>query len=78
MSRTPAFLILALAGLIGMAFPVIHPSSQEGGEPRAYDPRIVPGLRRISDAVHEHGAHIAMQLGHGGRQGSSILTEQAL
>lgn len=66
------------AGLIGMAFPVIHPSSQEGGEPRAYDPRVVPGLRRIADAVHEYGGRIAMQLGHGGRQGSSILTEQAL
>src|ERR1700751_4847617 len=66
------------AGLIGMAFPVIHPTFQEAGEPRAYDPAIVPGLRRIADAVHAHGARIAMQLGHGGRQGSSILTERAL
>lgn len=66
------------AALIGMAFPVIHPSSAEGGEPRAYDPRIVPGLQRISSAVHDHGARIAMQLGHAGRQGSSILTERAL
>jgi mycofactocin system FadH/OYE family oxidoreductase 2 len=67
------------AGLIGMAFPQIHPSSQDvPGEPHAYDPAIVPGLRRISDAVHEHGARIVMQLGHGGRQGSSTFTEQAL
>src|SRR6476646_11740906 len=38
-------------GLIGMAFPQIHPTSQDvPGEPHAYDPRIVPGLRRIADA----------------------------
>jgi 2,4-dienoyl-CoA reductase-like NADH-dependent reductase (Old Yellow Enzyme family) len=67
------------AGLIGMAFPQIHPTSQDvPGEPRAYDPRIVPGLTKISKAVHEHGARIVMQLGHGGRQGASTFTERAL
>ncbi|MDX6638621.1 MAG: hypothetical protein QOJ01_2132, partial [Solirubrobacterales bacterium] len=67
------------AGLIGMAFPQIHPTSQDvPGEPHAYDPRIVPGLRRIADAVHEPGARIVMQLGHGGRQGASTFTERAL
>jgi 2,4-dienoyl-CoA reductase-like NADH-dependent reductase (Old Yellow Enzyme family)/thioredoxin reductase len=67
------------AGMIGMAFPQIHPTSQDvPGEPHAYNPAIVPGLRRISDAVHKHGARIVMQLGHGGRQGSSTFTEQAL
>lgn len=67
------------AGLIGMAFPQIHPTSQDvPGEPHAYDPRIVPGLGRIADAVHDHGARIVMQLGHGGRQGASTFTEQAL
>jgi 2,4-dienoyl-CoA reductase-like NADH-dependent reductase (Old Yellow Enzyme family) len=66
-------------GLIGMAFPQIHPTSQDvPGEPHAYDPAIVPGLRRIADAVHEHGARIVMQLGHGGRQGASTFTERAL
>lgn len=67
------------AGLIGMAFPQIHPTSQDvPGEPRAWLPEIVPGLSRISDAVHEHGARIVMQLGHGGRQGHSTFTERAL
>ncbi len=66
-------------GLIGMAFPQIHPTSQDvPGEPHAYDPACVPGLRRIVDAVHEHGATMVMQLGHGGRQGSSTFTGQAL
>lgn len=67
------------AGLIGMAFPQIHPTSQDvPGEPRAWLPEIVPGLRKIADAVHEHGARIVMQLGHGGRQGHSTFTERAL
>lgn len=67
------------AGLIGMAFPQIHPTSQDvPGEPRSWLPEIVPGLRKIADAVHEHGARIVMQLGHGGRQGHSTFTERAL
>lgn len=67
------------AGLIGMAFPQIHPTSQDvPGEPHAYDPAVVPGLARIADAVHEHGATMVMQLGHGGRQGHSTFTERAL
>ena len=66
-------------GLIGMAFPQIHPSSQNvPGEVQAYDPAVVPGLRRISDAVHEFGTRIVMQLGHVGRQSSSTYSEQAL
>lgn len=66
-------------GLIGMAFPQIHPTSQDvPGEPQSWRPEIVPGLRKISDAVHEYGARIVMQLGHGGRQGHSTFTERAL
>ncbi|MDT5148434.1 MAG: hypothetical protein QOI01_167 [Mycobacterium sp.] len=66
-------------GLIGMAFPQIHPTSQDvPGEPRAWLPEIVPGLKRITSAVHKHGARIVMQLGHGGRQGRSTFTERAL
>ena len=66
-------------GLIGMAFPQIHPTSQDvPGEPQAWLPAIVPGLRKITDAVHEYGARIVMQLGHGGRQGHSTFTERAL
>src|SRR3954454_24876231 len=57
-------------GLIGMAFPQIHPTSQDvPGEPKAWLPEIVPRLQKITSAVHEHGARIVMQLGHGGRQG---------
>jgi 2,4-dienoyl-CoA reductase-like NADH-dependent reductase (Old Yellow Enzyme family) len=66
-------------GLIGMAFPQIHPTSQDvPGEPKAWLPEIVPGLQKITRAVHEHGARMVMQLGHGGRQGRSTFTERAL
>ena len=66
-------------GLIGMAFPQIHPTSQDvPGEPRSWLPQIVPGLSAITDAVHEYGARMVMQLGHGGRQGHSTFTERAL
>jgi mycofactocin system FadH/OYE family oxidoreductase 2 len=66
-------------GLIGMAFPQIHPSSLNvPGEVRAYLPEVVPGLRAIADAVHQHGAGIVMQLGHVGRQASSTWSEHPL
>lgn len=66
-------------GLIGMAFPQIHPSSQNvPGEVRAYDPAVVPGLRKIAAAVHEFETKIVMQLGHTGRQSSSTWSERPL
>ncbi len=33
-----------------------------------YDDDMIPGLRRLTDAVHEAGGRIALQLQHGGRQ----------
>ncbi len=66
-------------GLIGMAFPQIHPSSQNvPGEVQAYDPAVIPGLRKIADAVHRYETKIVMQLGHTGRQSSSTWSERAL
>lgn len=32
----------------------------------AWDPRAVPGLTRVADAVHEHGALVFLQLAHNG------------
>ncbi len=32
---------------------------------------VIPGLTRIAEAVHEHGAKLAMELHHGGRQASA-------
>ena len=33
---------------------------------------VIPGLTRVAETIHEHGARLAMQLNHGGRQASSI------
>jgi mycofactocin system FadH/OYE family oxidoreductase 2 len=66
-------------GLIVMGFPAVHPAGANNAQEIAgYDPRIVPGLRAIAEAVHEHGTPIIAQLGHAGRQGNSAFTMQPL
>jgi mycofactocin system FadH/OYE family oxidoreductase 2 len=66
-------------GLIVMGFPAVHPAGVNNvQEVAGYDPRIVPGLAAIADAVHEHGTPIIAQLGHAGRQGNSAYTMQPL
>ncbi|MFZ1996007.1 MAG: FAD-dependent oxidoreductase [Solirubrobacteraceae bacterium] len=62
-------------GLIVMGFPAVHPAGANNAlEISGFDPAIVPGMRAIADAVHEHGAPIIAQLGHAGRQASSAFT----
>ena len=62
-------------GLIVMGFPSVHPAGANNVQEIAgYDPRVVPGLRAIADAVHEHGTAIIAQLGHAGRQGNSAYS----
>lgn len=34
---------------------------------------VIPGLRRAAEAVHEHGANLAVELNHGGRQSSAVV-----
>jgi len=38
--------------------------------------RVIPGLRRLAQAVHEHGAKLAVQLLHGGGASLPILTRE--
>ena len=40
----------------------------------AYDDRLIPGLRELTDAVHAAGGKIAQQIHHGGRECSSDVT----
>jgi 2,4-dienoyl-CoA reductase-like NADH-dependent reductase (Old Yellow Enzyme family) len=40
----------------------------------AFNDSFIPGLRRLTDAVHEHGAAIALQLLHAGRNTSPDIT----
>lgn len=39
-----------------------------------FDPRVVPGYRRITDAVHAHGTPVLAQLNHNGGQASSMYS----
>jgi 2,4-dienoyl-CoA reductase-like NADH-dependent reductase (Old Yellow Enzyme family) len=62
-------------GLIVMGFPAVHPAGANNAqEISGFDPRIVPGMRAIAEAVHEHGAPVIAQLGHAGRQANSAFT----
>jgi len=53
-------------GLIVSEAMWVHPSSDSFFLPAAYDRRVIPGLRKITDAVHSHGARIFAELSHAG------------
>lgn len=50
-------------GVAGVAWPV---GGNQPGQVAISDDRFIPGLRAIADAVHAHGARLAVQLHHGG------------
>jgi 2,4-dienoyl-CoA reductase-like NADH-dependent reductase (Old Yellow Enzyme family) len=57
----------------------VHPTGNAFSRSiRPYDLRARPGLARIADAVHGHGAAVVAQLWHCGRQGSSAVTGMPL
>ncbi len=57
----------------------VHPSDRPYEKLiRGWDPAVVPGYRRLTDAVHRHGTRIVAQLNHNGAQGSSMYTGRAL
>ncbi len=65
----------------GGAAMVITEEHSAGDDDRPYerlirgtDPAVVPGLRRITDAVHAHDAVVLAQVGHNGGQSSSRLS----
>lgn len=54
-------------GLVIVESQAIHPSGKMSRRfVSAWDPASIPGLRRVTDAVHAHGAKIFGQLTHGG------------
>lgn len=62
-------------GLIITEATYVHPSGK--GFPYGlgnYKDELVPALKRLTDAVHEEGGKIAMQLFHCGRQGMEAVT----
>jgi mycofactocin system FadH/OYE family oxidoreductase 2 len=66
-------------GLIVVEALRVHPTSSfSTGSINGFDPRIVPGLRRIAEAVHAHGAAVLAQILHAGRQMTSATSRVAL
>lgn len=63
------------AGLLITEIACIDPVGQlEHNQLGIYDDKFIPGLRKLSDAIHNHGSKIAMQLGHGGSACRSDIT----
>ena len=65
---------LGRTGLIVIEFTTIDPLG--GAFPNMlsiYDDRVIPGLKRLTNAVHKAGAKIAMQIAHSGRRTHSTL-----
>lgn len=56
---------LIVVGVTGVAHPV---GAVIPNQTSLSDDRFIPGLRRIADAAHRHGAKVAVQLHHGGLQ----------
>ena len=58
----------------------VHPTGTYHGDHFLlnFDDSIIPGYRRMADAVHEEGGRILAQLGHAGAIAMSSLTERPL
>ncbi len=56
-------------GLLIVEFAAVDPWGKVGPRhPALWDDKFIPGLRRLTDAVHGYGAKIAVQISHTGRQ----------
>ena len=65
------------AGLIITEEHTTHPSDQPYEKLiRGFDPAVIGGYRRLTDAVHAHGTPILAQLNHNGGQSSGRYTRQ--
>jgi 2,4-dienoyl-CoA reductase-like NADH-dependent reductase (Old Yellow Enzyme family) len=66
-------------GLIIVEATYIHPSAKGfRNQLGIYKDELVPGLRKLTDAVHRYGAKIAVQLYHAGRQTTSTVTGMSI
>ncbi len=63
------------AGLIDVEFSYVHPAGKVFDHMLGiYDDKLIPGLKRLVDAVHQGGAKIIIQIAHGGRRAHSDIT----
>ena len=56
------------AGMIVVEAGGVHPSTAKAGLINAYREEIIPGFRRLAEAVHAHGTKLFAQLSHLGTQ----------
>jgi 2,4-dienoyl-CoA reductase-like NADH-dependent reductase (Old Yellow Enzyme family) len=71
------FHVAYAAGGVGMttvAYCAVSPEGRTDGHQIYWRPEALPGLRRLTDAVHAAGAAISGQIGHSGPVGSPKLT----
>lgn len=66
-------------GLIVHAITYVHPSGQVSAFMNSLaDDEFIPGMQNLTKAAHEHGAKIAVQLYHGGREARFVKTRHEL
>jgi len=62
-------------GLVDVEFTYIHPAGKIFDHMLGiYDDKLIPGLKRLTAAIHREGAKIIIQISHGGRRGHSDIT----
>ena len=62
-------------GLIDVEFAYVHPAGKVFDHMLGiYDDKLIPGLKRLTDSVHQGGAKIVIQIAHGGRRVHSDIT----
>jgi 2,4-dienoyl-CoA reductase-like NADH-dependent reductase (Old Yellow Enzyme family) len=65
-------------GLIITGHMYVHPRGQaHRRQCGIYSDEMVPGLKKMADAVHQYGGKIALQLAHAGRQSPKALIGRA-
>ncbi len=61
-------------GMNTIEYTAVHPTTRNPSIPSIYEDRFIPGMKRLTDAVHAAGGKISTQLWHAGRQTSSQIT----
>ncbi|MGP1680339.1 MAG: oxidoreductase [Burkholderiales bacterium] len=66
-------------GLVTAGFSHVHPTGQMSAcSMGVHDDAVIPGLRRLTDAIHAGGAKASIQIAHGGRRCRSAITGSQL
>ncbi|MFH1605637.1 MAG: FAD-dependent oxidoreductase [Pseudomonadota bacterium] len=66
-------------GLVTVGFSYVHPTGRMSPYSMGvHEDAVIPGLRRLTDAIHEGGAKASIQIAHGGRRCRSTVTGSQL